>query len=383
MRAGTVLGGRYELVRKAGKGGQAELWQARDLETGGHVAAKLLGVGATKRYRREIRALRLLSPSERVAALHDTADHDGDPYLIMGWIDGDSLQEVLHHEPLPRLERVLHWTRQICEGLAHAHEEGVFHRDIKPANIMVSPGGDVTLVDFGIARFTDSTFTVLSEDRRPTGSYAYLAPERWHEHPGDHLSDLYALGCVLHQMLTGQPPFGFAGPYTDWTHLRDKHLHTPPVPPAQSRPGIPDVLNRLVIRLLAKSRAERPGHAREVIEQLSRLIHPPTTQVDDGTRGSGAPEAAGPYVDPGFIERLRTADARIQQLTVSPGPDAPLTLEVQVERAELIGLSGDVTGAIREYDRLAELYTRVHGPHHPLTLAIHSAGIRWTFAKRP
>ncbi|MEV4185045.1 protein kinase [Streptosporangium canum] len=141
------------------------MWQARDRETGDHVAAKLLLMDDVKRYEREIRALRLLSPSDRIAAIHDASDHDGRPYLIMGWIEGDSLQEVLRREPLPRLERVLHWTGQICEGLAHAHREGVFHRDVKPANIMVSPAGNVTLVDFGIARFVDSTFTAFPEDR--------------------------------------------------------------------------------------------------------------------------------------------------------------------------------------------------------------------------
>lgn len=382
MEAGTVLGGRYELLRQAGEGGQGLLWQARDRETGGHVAAKLLLMDDVKRYEREIRALRLLSPSDRIAAIHDAADHDGRPYLIMGWIEGDSLQEVLRREPLPRLERVLHWTGQICEGLAHAHREGVFHRDVKPANIMVSPEGDVTLVDFGIARFVDSTFTAFPEDRRPIGSYAYLAPERWHEHPGDQLSDLYALGCVLYEMLAGQPPFGFAWRYTDWTRLRDKHLHTSPVPLAQHRSGIPEVLDRLTVRLLAKSPAERPGDAQEVIKQISRLIHPPTPQVGDGSGGGDTPTAVGPYVDPSFIERLRTADVRIQRLSTFPGPDAPATLEAQAERAELIGLSGDVTGAIREYDRIEKLYNRVHGPRHPLTLAIFNAGIRWTFARK-
>lgn len=350
MQTGTVLKEVYELADPVSRGGQGWLWRARDRTTGAPVAVKLypkdqMNPMEIRRYRREIRVLLLLPSHPHVATIRDFGEYRDYLYLVMGWIDGPSLKAKLASEPQPLMINIIEWTQQMCLGLAHIHQHKIVHRDIKPANMIVAAGETVTLVDFGIARFTDSTHTL----NECIGSAPYMAPERWQQDAGDHRADLYSVGCVLYEMLTGAPPFGRSdGPRKDG--LENAHLNVSPTPPRRRVHGIRPELDEVTMQLLEKIPANRPSSAAEVAMRLSKLLDDDTT-----------------------ADQLHDADERLRDLVRSRGPEDPQTVEARMRRAELIERSGDKTGAAREYDRIIDLCERRHGRLHPLTLAAREA----------
>ncbi len=358
------LPGRYEHTgTRRQRGGQATVFQARDVNTGQLVAIKQVSrpdeERGRRRFHREVAILRSLHGNERVISVRDTFTRGDDLFLVMDWIDGRSLRDLL--DPVPRLENVLRWSVQICEGLLHCHAKGVVHRDIKPHNIMVRTNGDAVLIDFGIGRFTDSTATaeILA------GSYAYLAPERWKERPGDHRTDLYAFGCVLYEMLTRDPPFGRGNSPL----VGQRHLSEPVVPPTARRAGVPRSLNDLTVELLAKDPDERPAGAAEVIGRLRDLLHGPVIRSAEDRRTARSDDL---YVDLRYVPDLRAAEQRLQKLTDLYGSLDDRSLQAREDLAELIAGSGDTTGAIRELDQVLEGYTAKYGVRHRRTVEVNA-----------
>jgi serine/threonine protein kinase len=369
---GSVVAGKYVLDRAVGQGGQATLWAATDRRTGRPVAIKVFhqgGPAAAKWWKREIDALKRLPLSQHVVVVLDFGEEAGDIYLVMDWIDGRPLHEL----PRPRLERVQRWSRQICQGLELCHRHSVYHRDIKPSNVMITTADEAILVDFGIARTIDSTTTFPGP---PVGSAAYMAPERWTGGRGDHLGDLYSFGCLLYELLTGEPPFGRMEERADIERLRYRHINDRPQSPKAGFSGIPEALDELTLDLLAKRPEDRPRSAREVIDRLQQIVRPAggTTPVD-----SPAP----PHVDPASIDRLRAAEAALQRALDEHGPDHLLTLEAWEDVAEETGRSGDRAGAIRAYDELIPRFDRVFGPYDERSQRVRKARMSWMLGLLP
>ncbi|CAM5451125.1 Serine/threonine-protein kinase PknD [Streptomyces abikoensis] len=253
-----LVADRYRLEELLGRGGMGEVWQAQDEVLGRQVAVKLLlGDGgdesAASRFRLEAQtAARLNHP--QVVAVYDFGSWEGRFYLVMELVRGPSLaQELSARGPLaPR--RVARIAAQSAAGLAAAHRQGVVHRDIKPGNLMLDADDTLKIGDFGIARFVDETSAALTRVGQIVGTSTYLAPERALGKVAGPASDVYALGCVLYQLLAGQPPFWADSP----TALLYLHVDTPPVPPRQHRADLPPAFEAYLLRMLAKKPEDRP-----------------------------------------------------------------------------------------------------------------------------
>jgi serine/threonine protein kinase len=372
LAEGSILAGRYALDRIVGRGGQGTLWAATDRRSGQCIAIKVFGnggVGAEVWSRRESKVLKTLPRHPHVVVVRDFGEEAGNVYLVMDWIEGRPLHELRR----PRLERIQRWSQQLCQGLEHCHRHQVYHRDIKPSNVMITTADDAILVDFGIARTVDSTTTLPGH---PVGSAAYMSPERWRGDRGDHLSDLYSFGCLLYELLTGDPPFGRMWDEADIERLRFNHLNDPPQSPKAGFSGIPDSIDRLTLDLLAKRPEDRPRSARHVIDRLQEIMHPLA-----GTTPMDTP--APPHVDPSSVDRLRAAEAALQRALREHGPDHLLTLEAWVEVADQTGRSGDRAGAIRAYDELIPHYDRVFGPYDQRSQQVRKDRMSWLLGKLP
>ncbi|MEK2488251.1 serine/threonine-protein kinase [Kitasatospora purpeofusca] len=277
---GAKLDDRYRLESILGSGGMGQVWRAFDERVGRPVAVKLL-TGAdpastsTERFAAEARAAGNLS-SPHIVTVHDFGrtgpEQGGAPFLVMELLEGHSLEETVSQGALPPVEDALDWTLQVCTGLATAHRAGLVHRDIKPANAMLLPGGTVKILDFGIAKHLYEDLA-LTGTGHAIGTAAYMAPEQAR---GDRnigpSADLYAVGCLLHTLLTGRPPFTGAP-------LAVLHQHLTRIPPAASshRASIPAAVDELVLQLLAKEPDDRPADAAQVIEAIDALLAIPAT----------------------------------------------------------------------------------------------------------
>ncbi|WP_331772653.1 serine/threonine protein kinase (plasmid) [Embleya sp. NBC_00888] len=288
-----VLDGRYELVRFVGRGGMGEVWEGRDRRIGRRVAVKLLPHGrgdasGAALFLREVRTAGALDHPGVVTVFDVGQDAADDSlFMVMEFVQGRDLAAVLREDGVPPVADAVEWTGQAATALGRAHTAGIVHRDLKPANLMLAGEGRVKVLDFGIARFIEST----NRSSKVMGTLAYMPPERFDEHPGDARSDLYSLGCVLHELLTGNVPFEATGPVA----MMNAHLLKTPVRPGEHRPGIPSALDRLVLDLLAKDPDDRPATAEEVRERLHAAIGPASgrTPASAGPGGGRSRENAG------------------------------------------------------------------------------------------
>ncbi|MFE7553701.1 serine/threonine-protein kinase, partial [Streptomyces gardneri] len=242
-----------------GRGGMGEVWQATDEVLGRPVAVKLmLGHGtdpsAGDRFRLEAQtAARLSHP--HVVGVFDFGTWDGKLFLVMELVEGDSLAGSPSDPLVLPAERVAVVAAHAAAGLAAAHRQGVVHRDIKPGNLLVDAEGTVKLADFGIARFVDDPSAALTTTGQIVGTGLYLAPERALGQPASSASDVYSLGCVLYQLLIGQPPFRA----DTATALLYQHIDTAPVPPGRLGVALPPVFETYLLSLLAKQPEQRPS----------------------------------------------------------------------------------------------------------------------------
>ncbi|MFB7999966.1 PQQ-binding-like beta-propeller repeat protein [Streptomyces sp. NPDC056002] len=289
--AGRILAGRYQLERLMGRGGMGEVWAAHDTVIRRHVAVKLLqsseGDEGTDLFLREARTAGGLNHPGVVTIYDIGQDPDGTLYLVMELLQGRDLSAVLRHEGPPALADALDWAIQTVDALTVAHAAGIIHRDLKPANLMLTLSGTIKILDFGIARYA-STATQAS---RIIGTPHYMPPERLLGKAGDGRGDLYSLGCLLHELLTGSTPFGDL----DTVALMYAHLHRAPEPPSAARLDIPAALDQLVLDLLAKDPEDRPATADQVRSRLRNLATTPLLSNTPGTDfgeteyASGAP----------------------------------------------------------------------------------------------
>lgn len=292
MRSGTLIAGRYELAKRLGRGGMGEVWAAHDRRLHRDVALKLLALGddvppeLAQRFDREAVAAAQINHSN-VAALYDRGRHEDLLFLVMEKVDGSPLNEHLQAHPVLALPDVV--AEDICAALVAAHAAGVVHYDIKPHNVMLTPDRQVKVVDFGIAGFLQTAFTLArSSQLTPAGTPEYGAPEQFLAERGDTRSDLYALGGLLFALLTGRA--AFTGPNAMAVVRRKldedaQRLDT-------LRPDLPAALVDLMAALLARDPAHRPQTATEVLRLLRELKAAPATMPTPAwapTMPDGAP----------------------------------------------------------------------------------------------
>lgn len=290
MAESRLIQGRYQLLDLIGRGGMGEVWRARDESLGRQVAVKCLkplaphhdpsfGTVLRERFRREARVAAALQ-HRGVTVVHDFGESDGVLHLVMEYLDGRNLSQLLDEgrehgrcAPLP-VDDVAEIAEQVVAALAYTHEQGVVHRDLKPANIMRITDGTVKICDFGIARLGhDIGFTArLTGTGVAMGTPHYMSPEQIGGEEVDHRSDLYSLGCVLYEIATGAPPFDL----DDTWGILVGHRDTPPRPPREHRPELPAYLERAILGLLAKEAGQRPRDAREVADRIAAGRRPPT-----------------------------------------------------------------------------------------------------------
>ena len=325
--AGLVLGERYRLVDLLAIGGMAEVWQAEDLLLTRRVAIKVLhrhlaaDPGFVQRFRTEaVAAARLHHPG--IVAVFDTCSDDGVEAIVLELVQGHTLREHLDaHGPLV-LEDALDVTAAVADALAVAHAAGLVHRDVKPANILLCDDDRVMITDFGIAKVVDTT------DKTATGtmlgSVKYLSPEQVEGATVDGRSDLFSLGIVLFEMLTGRPPWLAETPAA--TALA--RLHTPATPVSTLRPDLGPRVDALVASLLAVDPSRRPTDARTLRQQVLALRADPGPVAPaadpDATRIDPVPPAAAPAA-PTTVAATAPAAPTTVAATAPAAPSAPAT----------------------------------------------------------
>jgi serine/threonine-protein kinase len=380
------LGDRFELADHIGSGGFGDVWRARDGMLGREVALKFLALHrlagprqdpervrqVRERFAREsLIAAKVDSPY--VASIYDCDMGDETPFLVMEYVDGEPLNAHVGITPLP-LARTCRWSGQIAQGLAAAHDRSVVHRDIKPGNVLVREAdSDVRIVDFGLSRFVDAT-----ETRSAAGTPLYMSPERCRAEPGDERSDLYSLGCVMYEMVTGWPPFGDTR--ADPVALAQAHQNKAPTPPRAQVAGVPPTLEKLIMALLAKDPEHRPHNARAVVHAIKEIEQDldasgPERRADGPSPGPGASMS-----DNGFADQLSAAELAVRRLIWKHGQDHALVITARMELADLTGHSGDVRGAAELYDRLGRDCSAWFGPGHSRTLDAFEGMARWVSA---
>ncbi|MEX2533551.1 MAG: Stk1 family PASTA domain-containing Ser/Thr kinase [Nitriliruptoraceae bacterium] len=284
MSVGRVLGDRYELTRILGRGGMAEVYAAHDRVLDRHVAVKLLlerfkeDSAFTRRFSDEARhAARLNHPN--LVAVYDTGSADGQPFIVMELVDGRSLQEALA-EGTVDVAMAVTVVAAVSKALGYAHDRGVIHRDVKPGNIMLANDGSVKVTDFGIARAIGND--TVTRTAAVLGTAAYLSPEQAQGGALDPRSDLYSLGVVLYEALTGSQPFRGDSPVT----VAYQHVQEQPRPPRERNPDISVALEAVVLRAMAKNPANRYQHASDMYTDLTAardgqpIVAPPLLSED-------------------------------------------------------------------------------------------------------
>ncbi len=263
-----VFDGRYRVVRKLGTGGMANVYLAEDQELGRSVAIKMLDERHSQdeqfveRFRREAKNAAGLS-HPNIVSIYDRGQAEGTYYIAMEYLEGRTLKELLVTRGPTPLTVAIDYTRQILAALGFAHKHGIVHRDIKPHNVVVAPDGRLKVTDFGIARSGTSQMT---ETGSIIGTAQYLSPEQAKGAPVTPASDIYSVGIVLYEMLTGSVPFTGDTPL----EIAMKHLSTTPLPPSEKRHDVPHELDSIVLRALAKDPADRYQSAEEMDADLAR-----------------------------------------------------------------------------------------------------------------
>ncbi|WP_018349081.1 Stk1 family PASTA domain-containing Ser/Thr kinase [Longispora albida] len=307
MTEHRLLGGRYQVGDLLGYGGMAEVHRGRDLRLGRDVAIKMLRTDLARdatfqaRFRREAQnAASLNHPA--IVAVYDTGEERGAngeslPYIVMEFVNGRTLKEVLAVEERLQPRRALEVTADICAALEFSHRHQIIHRDIKPGNVMLTQAGQVKVMDFGIARALSGGTSTMTQTSAVIGTAQYLSPEQARGETVDARSDVYATGCVLYELLTGHPPFTGDNPVSvAYQHVREN----PRTPSQLSRDIMPDV-DAVVLKALAKNPANRYQSAGEMRADLLRaaagrpVLATPVLSDDDRTAvfeaqpGSGSP----------------------------------------------------------------------------------------------
>lgn len=416
---------RYELLEEIGSGGMGRIWRGYDSVLDREIAVKVIRpdmllspeyiADLAERFRREARVTARVQhhgvPQVYDAVLDaDVADH---LYLVMQYIEGTNLRSYIDPaDPLP-VAWAAATAAQIATVLSHAHAIPVVHRDLKPENVLVTGDGTVKVLDFGIAAILRRDITKLTVTGSPMGTSRYMSPEQVNGAQVTPHSDLYALGCVLHELLSGAPVFNGDGQYELW----NQHLTKDPKPLRDLRPDVPPELEKLVLDLLAKKPEQRPADAYAIYECLLPFLPSPGSpapamsqrlgQMPDPTllyRQPNAPRRRtrrqppvtapptvphAPTTPPAQLQHAiddalrRSAEllhsdrfaqaADVVEAIIGPaskilGSESPDLLKLRFHRALILFLGGDSRTVLPEFDALADAYARTSGPSSDLAL---------------
>ncbi len=279
LDTGTLIDGRYKVISRLGAGGMADVFCAEDQQLGRKVALKLLhrrfaeDPGFVERFRREAQAAAGLQ-HPNVVSVYDRGSYDGTYYIAMEYLPGRSLKQLIRQEAPLDPVRAIDIAVQILKAARFAHRRGVIHRDLKPHNVIVDDSDHAKVTDFGIARAGASDMT---ETGSIMGTAQYLSPEQAQGHAVSAASDLYSVGVVLYEMLTGRVPFDGEAAVT----IALKHVSETPVPPRALNPNIPPELEQVVLWALNKNPADRPADAEQFITVLEQVKE----RIVSGARG--------------------------------------------------------------------------------------------------
>ena len=291
MTQPRLLGGRYELDGIVGRGGMAEVFRARDIRLDRIVGVKTLRDDLARdqtfqaRFRREAQSAASLNHPSIVAVYDTGEDMVGSlpvPYIVMEFVDGRTLRDLLRDDRRLLPERAAEITDGVLRALDYSHRNGIVHRDIKPGNVMLTRSGDVKVMDFGIARAVSDSQMTMTQTAQVIGTAQYLSPEQARGERVDARSDLYSTGCLLYELLTGRPPFTGDSPVA----IAYQHVKEDPVPPSQVDPEVPDWADAIVLKAMEKDPADRYQSAGEMRNDIQRAL-------------SGAPVAA-PMLGDGY-----------------------------------------------------------------------------------
>jgi eukaryotic-like serine/threonine-protein kinase len=346
----TTVGGRYELGELLGRGGMAEVRRAVDQRLGRAVAVKQLradlAVDPTfqARFRREAQSAAGLN-HPTIVAVYDTGEEVDPltgvaiPYIVMELVEGPTLRDVLKDGRKILPERALELTQGVLDALGYSHKAGIVHRDIKPANVMLAPNGGVKVMDFGIARAVADTSATMTQTAAVIGTAQYLSPEQARGETVDSRSDLYSTGCLLYELLVGRPPFVGDSPVS----VAYQHVRETPLPPSQLDPEISPEIDAVVLKALAKDRSERYQSAKEMKDDISRLLAGQQTTAQQAT--AVVPLAAGAMAANAYDDATHVATP--PTFVPPSGPEGPEEeYEEEEPRKSRVGLAILVTALI-------------------------------------
>ncbi|MET8118204.1 protein kinase [Micromonospora sp. NPDC005291] len=379
MQAGERIGDRYELTYPVGRGGMGQVWAGFDERLDRPVAIKFLRQlevpegdrqTAGKRFRREARATaRLDHPG--VPAVHDLGVHGADLYLVMQLVPGIVLADHIAEQEQLRVGEAVSIAAQVCSVLVAAHAASLVHRDLKPQNLMITPSGVVKVLDFGVAALLGpAEASRLTATGRTLGTPTYISPEQAQGGPVGPATDLYALGCVLFEMLAGNPPYEAANAPA----MLRLHIDSPIPIITEYRSDVPDDLAHLLYCLLAKDPAERPASAGEVGQILTPFLDGGDTPGIAATRTDNKSSRAAPSSASALMPLQRPrhelvelrAQARelaenerfvqaaeVLERALRSGPEDDEIIALRVELANLYMLAGDFRQARQAFATLA------------------------------
>lgn len=267
---GKLLGNRYEIITKIGAGGMANVYQARCTILNRIVTVKILreelaeDKDFVRRFQMEAQAVASLS-HPNIVSIYDVGEEDGLPYLVMEYVEGTNLKEMIRRRGALPPSEAISIGIQVCAALEHAHSKGIIHRDIKPHNILVTPGGRVKVTDFGLARVLSIPCATVTQSGTVMGSVHYFSPEQARGEEATPQSDIYSLGVVLYEAVSGKVPFQGDNPVS----IALKHIQDDPPGLRNVNPAIPEELEKIIFRAMSKSPARRFQSAREMQKALA------------------------------------------------------------------------------------------------------------------
>jgi beta-lactam-binding protein with PASTA domain/predicted Ser/Thr protein kinase len=277
MTTPQVLGERYEIGGVLGRGGMAEVHRGRDLRLGREVAVKVLRSDLARdpsfqvRFRREAQAAASLN-HPAIVAVYDTGEDrsasGATPYIVMEYVEGQTLRDVLRGEGVLTPERAMSLSADICGALDFSHRNGIVHRDVKPGNVMITPQGSVKVMDFGIARAVSDSAATMTSTAAVIGTAQYLSPEQARGEGVDARSDVYSVGCLLYELVTGAPPFTGDSPVA----VAYQHVREDPRLPSSINPAIPPELDAILLKAMSKNPANRYQSAADMRNDLLRAL---------------------------------------------------------------------------------------------------------------
>ncbi|MGA4841452.1 protein kinase domain-containing protein [Streptomyces sp. G45] len=359
-----MIAGRYELSTLIGQGGMGQVWTAYDQRLDRRVAVKLLrpdkvaGAEADELRRRFVRECRVTAQVDHpgLVTVHDAGSDGDDLYLVMQYVDGADLGDHLaEHDPYP-WQWAVAVAAQLCAVLSAVHAVPIVHRDLKPRNVMVRQDGTLTILDLGIASVMDTDTTRLTHTGTPIGSPSYMAPEQAMGGAVGPYTDLYALGVLMHELLSGDVPFSGSTALG----VLHRHLYEPPLPVRRLRPEVPEAVENLVLRLLAKDPQHRPDSAQAVYEELVPLLpgrSVPTGRPLDPTRPFLRPHA--PWPD-------RAATPAPAPRPLAPGPAHGQDVATAVDEVKKLLGEGRITQAVDILGAILPAAAARHGERSPV-----------------